>query len=108
MDTPEFIDVGTTYGALMSTDHEGEEPKKNYPCLCIRSDEELDIAKSGTMLVKYRRVERTEEEREEGEPKFRYELEVEGVSPVESEEEVEITKDPTESLEDAFKVARKK
>jgi len=65
---------------------QGGGSKKSYPCLYITSEKEIDLASQGTAEIKYRVVEKSESSRN-GKTSYRYELEVQGITPTSSSEE---------------------
>jgi len=64
-----------------------EESKISYPTLYITSDERIALPEGEfTFTAKGRVVERAENERDEDAPRYRYEIEVKAMEPVDSPE----------------------
>lgn len=62
--------------APMSTD---SESKVHYPNLYFTTDTEIEFPDDGTAVIKFRKVECSENMRDPKDPKYRYELEVQGI-----------------------------
>ena len=58
---------------------EDKPSKINYPTLYFTCDKECDLPEEGTAKIKFRKVEDVENTRDPENPKFRYELEVQGI-----------------------------
>jgi hypothetical protein len=56
-----------------------KEPKVSYPSLYFTCDKEYDIPDTGTATIKFRKVEDSENVRDPKDPKYRYELEIQGI-----------------------------
>lgn len=58
-------------------------PKKTYPCFSFSCDEEIDLPDGDfTFMAKGRKVLDTEETRDPEDPRYRYEIEVQGFKPM--------------------------
>lgn len=55
------------------------DTKKNYPTLYFTCGQEYDIPDTGTATIKFRKVEDAENTRDPADPKYRYELEIQGI-----------------------------
>ncbi len=69
------------------------DKKINYPTLYFTVDERMKFPGEGTALIKFRKVESAENERDPEDPKFRYELEVQGIEMVAAEKSEEKPED---------------
>lgn len=78
-----MIDLGQKYDGCSprSPSDEGKD-KMHYPSLYFTADEDAKLPEEGEAKIKFRRVEKGIQERKEGEPKFRYELEVIAIEPI--------------------------
>lgn len=96
-------DLGIIYDKPTAMPMEdGERGRKHYPTLCISCDDEIDIPESGTAVIKFRKVEDTENTRDPEDPKYRYELEVQGIDIKDGEDVSLEMKDPADELEKAM------
>jgi hypothetical protein len=84
---PDYIDLGVSHepDTTVEIKQEIDGPRKSYPCTYITSKEPIDFGAAGTAEIKYRLVEKTERSRD-GEEEYRYELELHGIAPMETEE----------------------
>lgn len=78
-----MIDLGIKPSSkeCVTTVESGPKDKPHYPCLYFSHEEKLDIPESGEAVIKFRRIEMAENTRDEDSPKYRYELEVQGIEP---------------------------
>lgn len=70
------------------------EEKMHYPTLYFTVDQKIKCPQEGTATIKFRKVESAENERDPEDPKYRYELEVQGIDmqgEVAHEEKPEVT-----------------
>lgn len=81
----DFIDLGVSPKDKESIMSESHYDKPSFPCLYITSDEAIEFGDVGTATVKYKVVEHAEKNRE-GVTEHRYELEIHGIKPEETEE----------------------
>lgn len=109
----EFIDLGYSYdGPIPMGATADEAPRKHFPTLCITSDEPIELPEGEFKFTGIARcIEVNANERDPEDKKFRYELEVTGISPgkpVDSEEGDDAEpapkgKDPVDELEKAMR-----
>lgn len=60
-----------------------DAPKKSYPCFTFTCDEEIDLPDGEfTFMAKGRRVEVSANTRDPADPRYRYEIEVQGFKPM--------------------------
>lgn len=76
-----MIDLGQKYEppCMPSASDCKEEPKVSYPTLYFTCDQKCDLPDQGTAVIKFRKVEDAENTRDKDDPKYRYELEVQGI-----------------------------
>jgi hypothetical protein len=79
---PDYIDLGVSHEMK---EESFDKQRKSFPCTYITSKEPIDFGDAGTAEIKYRLVEKTERSRD-GEEEYRYELELHGIAPLETEE----------------------
>jgi hypothetical protein len=79
---PDYIDLGVSHEVKESS---FDRPNKAYPCTYITSKEPIDFGDAGTAEIQYKLVEKTERSRD-GEDEYRYELELHGIAPMETQE----------------------
>ncbi len=59
------------------------EPKKSYPCFYFTCDEKIDLPEGDfTFMAKGRKVDSGENTRDPEDPRYRYEIEVQGFKPM--------------------------
>lgn len=55
------------------------DTKRSYPSLYFTYDKECDLPDEGMATIKFRKIEDSENTRDPSDPKYRYELEVQGI-----------------------------
>lgn len=63
----------------MMTEGDGKEPKVHYPSLSFTHDEPVDLPDEGTAVIHFRKIESSENTRDEENPKYRCEIEVHSI-----------------------------
>lgn len=104
MPTNEYIDLGCGLDSPAMPITASDSPKKSYPCFCFTCDEEIELPDGEfTFSAKGRKVEDSENTRDEKNPRYRYEIEVHGFKPMGGSK-----KDGMVSMADAFKAGLNK
>lgn len=100
-----FTDLGVSHEIK---EESFDKTRKSYPCTYITSKEPIDFGASGTAEIRYKLVEKAEKERND-EKEYRYEIEIHGVAPIDSEEmdEEEPRKGLTQNFGEMLDRARK-
>jgi len=80
------------------------DAKMSYPSLYFTHDEPVDLPDEGTAVIKFRKVESSENTRDPDDPKYRCEIEVHSIDVAESRKK----EDGMVSVSDAFRKAAMK
>lgn len=82
-------------------------PKLHYPTLYFTCGEEIKLPDQGSAMIKFRKVECSENTRDPESPKYRYELEVHGIE-VKAGKVEEDAEAPIDALKKGMRKALKK
>ncbi len=87
---------------------DSKERKVSYPTLYFTCDTACDIPDKGTATIKFRKVEDAENTRDPKDPKYRYELEVQGIEIEGMDEGDDEEEAPIDMLKKGLRKALKK